>query len=127
MDEGRAPIASIAAAIRRHREAGRWSLAEVARRAGIAKSTLSQLEAGAGNPSVETMWALATALEVPLAVLLDPPRPTVVVVRADEGEVIRTEDADYAGTLLSHGAPDAARDIYRITFEPGRPRRAAAH
>jgi transcriptional regulator with XRE-family HTH domain len=41
-------------------------LAEVARRAGIAKSTLSQLESGNGNPSLETLWALCVALDIPL-------------------------------------------------------------
>ena len=34
------------------------SLTELARRAGLAKSTLSQLEAGTGNPSIETLWSL---------------------------------------------------------------------
>jgi DNA-binding XRE family transcriptional regulator len=40
------------------------SLAEIARRAGIAKSTLSQLEAGNGNPSIETLWSLCVALDI---------------------------------------------------------------
>jgi transcriptional regulator with XRE-family HTH domain len=53
-------------------EAG-LSLTELARRAGIAKSTLSQLESGAGNPSVETLWALAVALGVPFSRLVDLP------------------------------------------------------
>lgn len=48
------------------------SLAEVARRAGIAKSTLSQLESGNGNPSLETLWSLCVALDIPFAVLLEP-------------------------------------------------------
>ena len=52
------------------------SLTELAKRAGIAKSTLSQLENGTGNPSLETLWALGTALGVPLSRLIDPPRRT---------------------------------------------------
>jgi transcriptional regulator with XRE-family HTH domain len=48
------------------------SLAEIARRAGIAKSTLSQLEAGNGNPSIETLWSLCVALDIPFARLLEP-------------------------------------------------------
>lgn len=73
------------------------------------------------------MWALAVALEVPLAALLDPPPPSVVVVRAGEGDAIRAEDADYAFALLSQGQPGMARDIYRIAFEPGPARRAEPH
>ena len=53
------PIGLLSAAIRRERERVNLSVTELAKRAGIAKSTLSQLEAGSGNPSLETLWALA--------------------------------------------------------------------
>ncbi|GAA3746093.1 hypothetical protein GCM10022225_32290 [Plantactinospora mayteni] len=59
------PVPAIAAALRRERERTGISLAELARRAGIAKSTLSQLEAGNGNPSVETVWALGVPFTFP--------------------------------------------------------------
>ena len=77
-----APLATIAAALRRERERHGISLTELARRAGVAKSTLSQLESGAGNPSVETLWALAVVLEVPFSRLVEPPVSPVQVVRA---------------------------------------------
>src|ERR1700742_915250 len=69
-----APLAIIAAAIRRERDRAGISLSELAKRAGLAKSTLSQLESGTGNPSVETLWALGGALGVPFNRLVDPPR-----------------------------------------------------
>lgn len=78
-------IAQIAASIRRERERAGLSQTELARRAGLAKSTLSQLESGTGNPSVETLWALGTALSVPFSRLVDPPRPAVRVIRAGRG------------------------------------------
>lgn len=120
-------IALISASIRRERERAGLSMAELARRAGIAKSTLSQLESGAGNPSVETLWALGAALEVPFSRLVDPPRPHVRVIRAGEGPVTYAERADYAATLLASCPPGARRDIYRITAEPGEPRISDPH
>ena len=51
MAETGTPIAVIAASLRRERERLGLSQSELAKRAGIAKSTLSQLEAAAGNPS----------------------------------------------------------------------------
>ena len=81
----KAPLEVIAASLRRERRRTGLSLTEVARRAGIAKSTLSQLESGTGNPSVETLWAICVALDVPFSRLLDPPRPHTQVIRADEG------------------------------------------
>src|ERR1700755_3715997 len=81
-------VALIAASLRRERARAGSSLPEVARRAGIAKSTLSQLESGTGTPSVETLWALGVALDVPFARLLDPPRRAIQVIRAGEGAVL---------------------------------------
>lgn len=66
------PISLIARSLVRERSRTGLSLAEVARRAGIAKSTLSQLESGNGNPSLETLWSLCVALDIPFARLLEP-------------------------------------------------------
>ena len=46
------------------------SSAELARRSGLSKATLSQLEAGRGNPTIDTLDALAVALRLPLTDLL---------------------------------------------------------
>ncbi len=122
-----APLAAIAASLRRERDRAGVSLTELARRAGIAKSTLSQLENGTGNPSVETLWALGVALGVPFSQLVDPPAPDVRVVRAGTGPRIPAEQATYAGTLLSTGAAHARRDLYVIDQQPGPARHAQAH
>ena len=45
----------IAHTLRREREAAGVSVSELARRAGVSKATVSQLEGGSGNPSVETL------------------------------------------------------------------------
>ena len=87
--DSKAPLDVIASSLRRERGRAGLSLTEVARRAGIAKSTLSQLESGTGNPSVETLWALSVALEIQFADLLEPQRPKVQVIRANEGPAIR--------------------------------------
>ncbi|GAA0394245.1 XRE family transcriptional regulator [Microbispora corallina] len=120
-------IGVIAASLRRERERAGMSLTELARRAGIAKSTLSQLESGSGNPSVETLWALGVALGVPFSRLVDPPRPSVRVIRAGEGPATYSERSDYAATLLASCPPSARRDIYRIEAEPGEPRVSEPH
>ena len=96
-----APLDLIAAALRRERRRSGLTLTEVARRAGIAKSTLSQLESGTGNPSLETLWAICVALDAPFSRLLDPPRPRIQVIRADEGPTISAEHANYRATLLT--------------------------
>jgi transcriptional regulator with XRE-family HTH domain len=124
---GAAPLDVIAAALRRERRRTGLSLTEVARRAGIAKSTLSQLESGTGNPSLETLWAICVALDAPFSRLLDPPRPQVQVIRADEGPTVAAASADYQATLLAASPPGARRDVYRIEAEPGQARASDPH
>lgn len=123
----RAPLAVIASSLQRERRRAGLSLAEVARRAGIAKSTLSQLEAGTGNPSLETLWALSVALDVPFAQLVEPRRPTVQVIRAGEGPAVASDRADYIATLLASCPPNTRRDIYLISTQPGNPRESDPH
>jgi transcriptional regulator with XRE-family HTH domain len=122
-----APLEVIAASLRRERRRSGLSLTEVARRAGIAKSTLSQLESGAGNPSLETLWAICVALDAPFSRLLDPPRPHVQVIRAGEGPTVSAAQADYQATLLAACPPGARRDVYRISAEPGYARESQPH
>jgi transcriptional regulator with XRE-family HTH domain len=121
------PLSIIAAALRRERERVGISLTELARRAGVAKSTLSQLESGTGNPSVETLWSLAVALGVPFSRLVEPTADTVRIIRAGDGPQVRSEQADFTGTLLSAGTAHLRRDIYLIELEPGAVRTADAH
>ncbi|NUS94097.1 MAG: helix-turn-helix transcriptional regulator [Nocardia sp.] len=126
-DPDRTPQQVIAASLRRERVRAELSLTEVARRAGIAKSTLSQLESGTGNPSLETLWALCLALEVPFSRLLDPPRPRTRVIRAAEGPAVFAAEADYRATLLAVSPTGVRRDIYRVAAEPGHRRASQPH
>ena len=77
--------ATIGANLRRRRQAAGLSLADLASAAGLGKTTLHALELGEGNPTLSTLWALATALGVPLGDLLDDRPAPVAVVRADQG------------------------------------------
>ncbi|MFE9772258.1 helix-turn-helix domain-containing protein [Streptomyces sp. NPDC005931] len=123
----RLPLDWIAAALRRERTRAGLSLSELAKRAGIAKSTLSQLEAASGNPSMETIWALAVTLGVPFSALVEPPVPPVQVIRAGQGPTVHSEQSSYAATLLSVSPPGARRDIYTVSLEPGSVRDSEPH
>lgn len=121
------PIGILAVAVKRERERIGISVSELAKRAGIAKSTLSQLESGSGNPSLETLWALALALDVQITQLIAAPQPHVKVIRAHEGEIVAAEQAHYFVTLLAVCPRGMQRDIYRVTAQPGSVRRSVPH
>jgi transcriptional regulator with XRE-family HTH domain len=74
---------ALAANLRRLRIARRLSLSELARATTMSKATLSGIENGRANPTVETLAALAGALRVSVVELLqDLPLGDVVIVRA---------------------------------------------
>lgn len=113
------PIGLLAASVRRERERAGLSVSDLARRAGVSKSTLSQIEAEVGNPSLETLWALAMALDVPVSRLIGEPRVQVQVVRAGEGAAALSEQGGYAATLLAACPPGVQRDVYRLEVRKG--------
>jgi len=103
------------------------SLSALAVKAGLSKSTLSQLEAGSGNPSVETLWAIATALDVPFSFLFESTEPDTTVIRADEGEGVDSDISPFSTLLLADCPPNCRRDIYRNRLYKGAVREAKAH
>jgi len=117
----------IARTLRRERETAGISVSELARRAGVSKATVSQLEGGSGNPSVETLWALGVALGVPFAVLVDQQSNAPTLIRADDLAGVPSAAAAYSASLLSASPPGARRDVYLIRAEPGEPRRSDPH
>jgi transcriptional regulator with XRE-family HTH domain len=73
----------LAANVRRLRIAQHQSLSELARATGMGKATLSSIENGRANPTVETLAGLAGALRVRISELLEePPLGDIRVVRA---------------------------------------------
>lgn len=81
----------VARNVRRYRQERGLSLAELARRSGLSKQTLSKVEQGVGNPTVETLALLGTALDMPARRLLTEWGSPVFVQRRDE-DVWTTED-----------------------------------
>lgn len=85
------------------------SLSELARLAEVSKSSLSDIEAGKRNPTVETLYALCGPLEVPITALL--------------GEAPGVDAASVAGvrtTLLSvRHLPGRTVEVFRIEFPAG--------
>ncbi len=59
------------ASLRRHRTAKGWSQEELAHRAGLHRTYVSDLERGARNPTITVVDKLATALEATPGQLLD--------------------------------------------------------
>jgi transcriptional regulator with XRE-family HTH domain len=92
------------------------TLGALAKAAGIGKGSLSELEHGARNPTLGTLYSLANALELPLAHLLS-------------GQIgARLTEPGIEGRLLDVSTDASSTvEIYRMRFEPGAERRSGGH
>jgi transcriptional regulator with XRE-family HTH domain len=95
----------LAANLRRLRIARHLSLSELARATQMSKATLSGVESGRSNPTVDTLAALADALRVSLTELLEESH-------LDDVTVVR------AGAALADPAPGPIRRRALAAFVP---------
>ncbi|TWH04979.1 XRE family transcriptional regulator [Nocardioides sp. J9] len=110
------PGAGVGARIRALREARGLSLSGLAAEAGIGKGSLSELETGRRNPTLDTLYAVARPLGVPLAALLDDHDGAVV---SGEGIV--------ATRVRVVREPGRTTEVYLLRLAPGAERRSPAH
>lgn len=91
------------------------SLSQLACAAGIAKSNLSRLEQGSGNPTLDTLWRLAVQLHVPFGTLV---APVSVLLGEEDGVQVR---------LVDQGQDSPQVDVYWMRCDAHTERRAEAH
>ena len=123
--------------LRAARSARRLSLRELAGRLGVSASLISQIETGRANPSVSTLYAIATELDVSLDELLfndrrppeplAPARPEVAgtgtmiqappVQRAASRHTIRLASGVHWGRLTTLSEPGI--EFLHVTYEVG--------
>lgn len=92
------PGAAVGARVRELRQGRGLSLSALAAAAGIGKGSLSELESGRRNPTLDTLYALAGPLEVPLAALVDFRDGSVVADEGFETVLLHTERTQAATT-----------------------------
>ena len=113
---GSEPGAAVGARIRALRTERGLSLSALAAAAGIGKGSLSELESGQRNPTLDTLYAVAGPLGVPLAVLLD----------FDAGAVAADEGFE-AVLLHTERSASATSEVYLLRVDAGVTRSSPAH
>jgi transcriptional regulator with XRE-family HTH domain len=120
-------VTLVADNVRRLRVRAGLSLRELAARAEVSASTLSNLESGTGNPGVETLVHISGALGVPFSELVMPHEPEVLVQRADQGVVVKAAGAEFTSRLLVAASGRSVTEVYEAQMEPGDVYRAEPH
>jgi transcriptional regulator with XRE-family HTH domain len=113
--------------LRRLRHRRGFTLAALAEQSGIAKATLSNLERGVGNPTLETLFALAEGLGFPLGDLLaDNDEISPTLIRQGETPVFSGDAVDLRPFARFAGGPSVT-EIYDFTTRAGKVQTSNGH
>ena len=104
----------IAYNLKRLRNEKNLTLGQLANMAGVSKVVLSQIEKGEANPTINTIWKITGALQLPYSALLEMPEKAAVQIRKKE----ISEDKYH---IFNYYAKTAERnfELYQIEVEPG--------
>jgi transcriptional regulator with XRE-family HTH domain len=96
------------------------SASALARDAGISKSTVSELERGNGNPSLDTLWALAKTLHVSLGALFmsQAGRGEVELKRLIDAPAIAHDGDEFVAQLMASWHNSGEVEVSVVTLAP---------
>lgn len=114
--------------IRGLREERGISLSALARAAGVGKATLSGLENGTRNPTLDTLWAITAELGVPLAMAVGTPPPVDAGGSGPTGGIPVVHGTAVEGTLLQVFEDEKVTyELYRLVIRAGTTQVSPAH
>ena len=107
----------IAYNLKRLREERNLSMGQLAEIAGVSKVMLSQLEKGTSNPTVNTIWKITGALNLPYTSLLELPQSHVIHVQKRD----ITELVEEGYHIFNYYPKSAERsfELYQVELDAG--------
>jgi transcriptional regulator with XRE-family HTH domain len=95
------------------------SLEEVAKLTGVSKAMLGQIERGQSNPTVSTLWKIATGLKVPFSFFIDKDQDDLkVVCQKDINPIIEDNNRMKLYPIFPFDA-NRGVEIFTIELESG--------
>ena len=103
------------------------SLGQLAERSGVSKAMLSQIEQGSANPTVNSLFKIASGLGVSYSALMDQPAPAVSVARRDEVALQEDEQGSYRLRCYFPSEPGRDFEVYVDELDSGHEHRTDGH
>lgn len=109
----------VAPNIRTIRESRGMTQAELARRSGVSKAMVCDVESGKKNPTIRLLGQIAHGLDCGISELLDlDDAPSITLDRADEQRVLIDPENEMERRLLSRSMAKRGTEVLLYTFQP---------
>jgi transcriptional regulator with XRE-family HTH domain len=94
-------VAIVGGNLRRLRTRRGLSLERLSKLCGVSRAMLSQIELGHSAPTINVLWKIASALELPFAAFLEQaPFSVGVVLKKSKGKVLLSQDGRFSSRAL---------------------------
>lgn len=121
-----API--VGANLRRLRTKRGLSLERLAQASGVSRAMLGQIELGQSAPTINVVWKISRALEVPFSALLKARTATgTTVLRANQSKVLTSHDGSFSSRALFPFDEPRRTEFYELRLKTGATEQAEAH
>jgi transcriptional regulator with XRE-family HTH domain len=109
----------IAGNLKRIREEKKLSLEKAAGITGVSKSMLGQIERGESNPTINTIWKIASGLKVSFTALVNSPQAETVIVHKTEVEPLIEDNGKYRVYPVFPYEEGRRFEMYTVEIEKG--------
>lgn len=119
----------VAANLRRLRTRKGYSLERLARASGVSRAMLGQIELSQSAPTINLLWRVASALDVPFSTLLGgDSEPPTSILRARSAPRLQSADGCFhSRPLFPFGQGPRKTEFYELRLASGGTERASAH
>lgn len=110
----------IGANVRRIRKQQAYSLDTLAKKSGVSRAMLGQIETGKSVPTITLVWKIADALGVSVPALIAVPSATSSVILARENaRLMTTSNGAFALRVIAAPDFDFAAEVFELRIAPG--------
>jgi transcriptional regulator with XRE-family HTH domain len=118
----------VGANLRRLRTKRGLSLERLSRVSGVSRAMLSQIELGKSTPTINVVWKIATALDLPFSALITDRRSKrPAVMHASTARVLTSHDGAFVSRALFPMDELRLAEFYELHLAPTSVERAEAH
>ena len=114
--------------LRRLRSQQNLSLEKLAQLSGVSRAMLGQIELGRSAPTINVLWKIAKALDVPFSAFLgEGGAPAVTVLREATAKILSSHNGSFTSRALFPFGDDRKTEFYELRLAAGAEEIAPPH